>query len=82
MKARGLTLGTVVDHLVSLQATNKLSYDQVYGLCDSHILNGLPEIIKAFDKKGSDKLSPAWKALGQRYSFDELKLAKVLLLLS
>ncbi|MBP6857820.1 MAG: AAA family ATPase [Candidatus Pacebacteria bacterium] len=82
VKARGLTLGTVVDHLVSLQATNKLSYDQVYGLCDSHILNGLPEIIKAFDKKGSDKLSPAWKALGQRYSFDELKLAKVLLLLS
>lgn len=81
-KVRKLTQSTIIDHLVSLQATNALSYDQVYGLCDSHLLNGLPEIIKAFDKKGSDKLSPAWRALGERYSYDELKLAKVLLLLS
>lgn len=81
-KARELTPTTIVDHLVSLQATDRLSYDQVHGLCSSHILDGLPEIIKAFDKKGSDKLSPAWRALGERYSFDELKLAKILLLLS
>lgn len=81
-KARGITESTVIDHLVSLQATDNLSYDQVYGLCSEHILEGLPDIIKAFDKKGSDKLSPAWRALGERYSFDELKLAKILLLLS
>ncbi len=81
-KARDLTESTVTDHLVSLQATDKLLYDQVYGLCSKHILEGLPDIIKAFDKKGSDKLSPAWRALGERYSFDDLKLAKVLLLLS
>jgi ATP-dependent exoDNAse (exonuclease V) alpha subunit len=81
-KARDLTESTVIDHLVSLQAKDMLSYDQVYNLCSSKLLSGLPEIIKAFDKKGSDKLSPAWKALGEKYSFDELKLAKVLLLLS
>ncbi len=81
-KARGVSESTVIDHLVSLQATDNLSYDQVYGLCSEHILGGLPAIVKAFDKKGSDKLSPAWRALGEAYSFDELKLAKVLLLLS
>ncbi len=81
-KARDLTESTVIDHLVSLQATDKLLYDQVHSLCSERLLEGLPEIIKAFDKKGSDKLSPAWRALGERYSFDELKLAKVLLLLS
>lgn len=81
-KTRQLSEATIIDHLVSLQATDKLSYDQVHGLCSERLLDGLPEIIKAFDKKGSDKLSPAWKALGERYSFDELKLAKVLLLLS
>lgn len=81
-KARDLTESTVIDHLVSLQAKDMLSYDQVYNLCSSKLLSGLSEIIKAFDKKGSDKLSPAWKALGEKYSFDELKLAKVLLLLS
>jgi hypothetical protein len=81
-KARELTESTIVDHLVSLQATDKLSYDLIYGLCSKHILNGLDEITKAFEKKGSDKLSPAWKSLGERYSFDELKLAKILLLLS
>ncbi len=81
-KARGLTESTVIDHLVSLQATDKLSYDQVHGLCSRHILNGLTEITSAFEKKGSDKLSPAWRALGEKYSFDELKLAKILLLLS
>ncbi len=81
-KARDLTETTIVDHLVSLQAKDMLSYDQVYGLCPQSLIDGLPEIIKAFDKKGSDKLSPAWKALGEKYSFDELKLAKILLLLS
>jgi DNA-binding CsgD family transcriptional regulator len=81
-EARGVTESTIVDHLVSLQATDKLSYDQIYGLCSKHILNGLTEITNAFEKKGSDKLSPAWKALGEKYSFDELKLAKILLLLS
>ena len=81
-KARDLTQTTVVDHLISLQATDKLSYDQVYGLCSERLIDGLKEITSAFDKKGSDKLSPAWKALGERYSFDELKLAKILLLLS
>lgn len=80
-EARGVTESTIVDHLVSLQATGNLSYDQVYGLCGTHILNGLDEILHALEKKGSDKLSPAWKALGQRYSFDDLKLAKLLLLL-
>ncbi len=82
VKARDLTESTVVDHLVSLQATSKLSYDQIYGLCSKHILNGIGEITTAFEKKGSDKLSPAWKSLGEKYSFDELKLAKLLLLLS
>lgn len=81
-KARDLGISTIVDHLVSLQATDKLSYEQVYNLCSSRLIDALPEIIKAFDKKGSDKLSPAWKALGEKYSFDDLKLAKVLLLLS
>jgi ATP-dependent exoDNAse (exonuclease V) alpha subunit len=82
VKARNLTESTIIDHLVSLQSTDRLSYDQVYGLCSKHILNGIGEITTAFEKKGSDKLSPAWKALGEKYSFDELKLAKLLLLLS
>lgn len=82
VKARDLTESTIIDHLVSLQSTDRLSYDQVYGLCSNHILNGIGEITTAFEKKGSDKLSPAWKALGEKYSFDELKLAKLLLLLS
>jgi hypothetical protein len=79
---RGVTESTIIDHLVSLQALGKLSYDQVHWLCSPKIIDGLDEIIKVFDKKGSDKLSPAWKALGEKYSFDELKLAKILLILS
>jgi uncharacterized protein YpbB len=82
VKARDLTQSTIIDHLVSLQATGKVSYDQIHGLCSNQILNGLNEITNAFEKKGSDKLSPAWKALGQKYSFDDLKLAKLLLTLS
>lgn len=80
--ARGLTESTVIDHIVSIQAKDMLSYDQAYGLCSQKLLNGLEEINRAFTKKGSDKLSPAWKALGEKYSFDELKLAKVVLALS
>lgn len=81
-EARGITESTIIDHLVSLQAADKLKYDQVYGLCPKHIIDGLSDITYAFEKKGSDKLSPAWKMLGERYSFDELKLAKLLLVFS
>lgn len=81
-EARGLTLSTIIDHVVSLQSTGALSYDDVYNLCGAHLLKGIPEITKAFEKKGSDKLSPAWRMLNEKYSFDELKLAKALLALS
>lgn len=79
--ARGITESTIIDHIVSLHATDKISYDQVHALCSRRVLDGLDAIYAAFEKKGSDKLSPAWKALGEKYSFDELKLAKVLLAL-
>lgn len=79
---RGLTLATVIEHLYTLYERGILSYETIYTLCPKNVTRNLPEINNAFTKKGSDKLTPVWKHLKERYSFEELKLAKLLLLAS
>jgi hypothetical protein len=41
--------------------------------------DALPDILPMFKKKGVDKLAPVYSALGGNYTYDELKLARILL---
>lgn len=74
-KKREMTKGTIVGHLENLI---KL------GECPdiSHIKAKIPKdrlekIKKAFEKSGDTKLSPARSILGNDFSFDELRLARL-----
>lgn len=80
--ARGLTFATIIDHLYLLYEKGSLSYDMLVALSPTRIAKNIAEIERAFEKKGSDKLTPAWKYLKGQYSFEELKLAKLLLIAS
>lgn len=77
-KKRGLTLGTVADHLEKLVSTRALTREEALGALPDALQQALPEIHTAFTKKGAQKLAPAFMALKKRYSYDELKLARTI----
>jgi ATP-dependent DNA helicase PIF1 len=76
-KKREITKGTVVGHIEKLREL---------GECPeiSHIEKTIPKerlekIKKAFKKSGDTKLSPARSILGNSFTFDELRLARLFL---
>ncbi len=77
---RGLTLGTIADHLEKLHRNGRLERDELESLLPKKILKVLPKIHEAFEKVGSDKLGPVFVKLKGTYTYDELKLARILFL--
>ncbi len=75
---RGRTEGTIVQHLESLRALGKLSPPDI-----AHLGRGseqaIAKIQAAFRELGTEKLSPAFEKLGGAYSYDQLRLARMLL---
>jgi ATP-dependent DNA helicase RecQ len=78
-KERSLTAGTIVTHLEKLVAAGQLPIDDVRAASPAHILDGLEAIEAAFAKTTKKALTPAWKKLKGKYSYDDLKLARILL---
>lgn len=78
-KERSLTAGTIVTHLEKLAASGQLQIDDVRAAAPAHILDGLDAIEAAFSKTTKKALTPAWKKLKGKYSYDDLKLARILL---
>jgi ATP-dependent DNA helicase PIF1 len=75
-KARGLTESTIVKHLEELSAAGKLAPEDF-----SHILldeGAVREIQKALAAKGEERLSPVFKTLQGRYTFDDIRLTRLL----
>lgn len=78
--ARSLTLGTICDHLEKLLAMKRIGTDEVEALIPPKLLKAMPKIRAAFDTKGIDKLAPVFASLKGKYSYDDLKLARVVIL--
>lgn len=75
---RGLTLGTVIGHLEKLMEAGQITDEEIRAMAPERIISNLDEIADAFVKAKSKALTPAWKRLKGKYSFDELKLARLL----
>lgn len=77
-KMRGRTEGTILEHLEALRALNKLSVQDI-----AHLARGSEEAIakihRAFCELGTNKLSPIFKKLGGAYSYDKLRIARLML---
>jgi len=78
-ESRSLTLGTIITHLEKLKESGKLSDEEIRALAPEKILSGLDEIEEAFKKTSIKSLTPAWKRLKGRYTFDDLKFARAIL---
>ena len=76
---RGLTLGTIADHLEKLKEAGRLSLEEIRALLPKKLLDALPAISDVFAKVGKEKLAPAHTKLKGKYTYDELKLARTAL---
>lgn len=77
-KARGLTEETIIGHLEKLLATPKLNF----GVKDLEKFNKfakkeMGEIKKAFDEIGKEKLAPVHSKLKGKYTYKDLRLARL-----
>jgi ATP-dependent DNA helicase PIF1 len=76
---RNLTLGTVITHLEKLKEGAHIGEEEIRAVTPPRILADIEEIEAAFKKAKSKALTPVWKLLKGKYSFDELKLARLML---
>ena len=77
-KERKLTLGTIADHAAKLVTAGRITPELVEARIPARLKGALPSIFKAFEENGTEKLTPVHAYLKARYSFDELKLARIL----
>ncbi|MEK7511074.1 MAG: AAA family ATPase [Patescibacteria group bacterium] len=75
---RGLTIGTLADHLEKLKEAGRITIDEIRELMPKKILEALPAISEAFEKVGLDKLAPVHTKLKGKYTYDDLKLARLI----
>jgi phage-related protein len=76
-KERDLATTTVIGHLERLFEKDKISQKEIEKLISKKVLKALPTIKLAFKKQDTDKLTPVFKALNEKYSFNELRLARL-----
>ena len=78
---RGITQGTVIGHLEGLVIRNKIGKEELERLVGEGLLLQAPEIIQAFKEMETDKLQPVFDRFNGQYSYDEIRLARLLKLL-
>ncbi|MGE5541134.1 MAG: AAA family ATPase [Bacillota bacterium] len=77
-KERKLTIGTIADHAEKLIAGGRIDAATLLALIPARLVAGLPDIHETFEEVGTEKLAPAHAKLHGRYTYDELKLARIL----
>lgn len=78
-RERGVTLGTILSHIEKLFIDEDISSDDVLWIVPKKVKEGLQEIHTAFADSGADKLAPVFEMLDGRFSYEEIRLARLLL---
>jgi ATP-dependent DNA helicase PIF1 len=76
---RSLTFGTICDHLEKLHAAGRITAETIDGMLPDTLRKALPKIEEAFASVKEAKLAPVFAKLKGKYSYDELKLARIVL---
>ncbi len=74
---RGMTVGTIIKHLEKLFSNKKIDSQALQSLVPIDDKK-LPKIYQAFDMLGSEHLKPIFENFGGKYSYDEIRLARLL----
>ncbi len=80
-EARGLKLSTIISHLEVLSGRSDISQKDLWRLWRARggTEKDLEEIHEAFKSAGEDRLGPVRKKLGNRFGFDDIRLARMFL---
>jgi ATP-dependent DNA helicase PIF1 len=76
---RGLTFGTLCDHLEKLAGSKQLSSEELDRQVPESFRKHIPQISDTFKAIGYERLAPVFIELHERFSYDELKLARAVL---
>lgn len=77
-KERSLAESTVLGHVLKLYALERITRDDVAPLVSERLTSALPIIHAAFKKLGAERLTPVFEKLQGNYSYDDLRLARIL----
>jgi ATP-dependent DNA helicase PIF1 len=78
-KVRGLTEGTIIAHIEKLFSQNKIKRSDVISMINPSLASALPAIHNTFRKLDTTSLAPVYQKLKGKYSYDALRLARILL---
>ena len=76
---REISEKTVLTHLEKLVKDKKIEKEELARALSSSTLKALPKIHETFKALKTDKLTPVYDRLNGKYSFDELKLARMMM---
>jgi hypothetical protein len=76
---RQLKDNTIMSHLEKLLETEKIKAEELLKLISDELCEALPEIHQAFNQLETNKLSEVFAHFGGRHSFDDLRLARMVL---
>lgn len=77
-KERKLTVNTIADHASKLIESGRIEAATLLSAIPARLVASLPDIHAAFEKFGTEKLAPVYHELLGKYSYDELKIARIL----
>ena len=76
---RKLVTGTIISHIEELVEQKKIDKLELDRIVAPSLRKDLPVIHAAFKKLGSDKLSPVREYFNEEYSYEDLKLARMVM---
>jgi len=77
---RNLKIETILGHLEKLLSKGKIEKDELKKLISSSLAKSLPEIHKTFQQLDTTSLGLVYEKLNGKYSYDQLRLARLLLI--
>lgn len=76
---RGLSEKTIFGHIEELVEKGKIEKDELMRMVQPDLKHALPKIHKAFKELNTEKLTPVFEHFNARYSYDDLKLARMMM---
>lgn len=76
---RGYSEGTIFSHIEKLVEQNKIDRSDLTRLITPDFARVLPDIQAVFRELNTDKLSPVFEEFRGKYSYDELRLARMMM---
>ncbi|MBI3633926.1 MAG: helix-turn-helix domain-containing protein [Candidatus Vogelbacteria bacterium] len=79
-KIRGVKVQTIFSHIEDLVELGKIDRDEIRGVLSPDVLRDLAKIHAAFRDLDTNRLTPVYEKFNEKYSFDDLRLARMLII--